>query len=46
MGTFTNSVHPDEMQHTADFITVFTVCKGKKFLQTKEDNILFLKILT
>ena len=51
MGTFTNSVHPDEMQHNVDFISVFTVCKGKKFLQTKgkkkfqtkENNILVLK---
>ena len=32
----TNSEDPDEMLH---FIRVYTVCKGKKDLQTKENNI-------
>ena len=32
----TNSVHLDEMQHNTDFIRVFTVCKDKKYLQTKD----------
>ena len=34
-GTFTNSIDPDEMLH---FIRVYTVCKVKKDLQTKEYN--------
>ena len=33
MSTFANSEDPDEMLH---FIRVFTVCKGKNDLQTKE----------
>ena len=33
MGNFTNSADPDEMWH---IIRVYTVCKGKKDLQTKE----------
>ena len=37
MGTFANSEDPDEMQ----FIRVYTFCKDKKDLQTKE-NIFFL----
>ena len=36
MSTFANSEDPDEMQH---FIRVYTVCKCKKGLQTKEYNI-------
>ena len=40
MSTFANSGDPDEMLH---FIKVYTVCKGKKDLQTKEYNI-FVKL--
>ena len=37
MSTFANSKDPDEMQHNMlHFIVVYTVCKGKKDLQTKE----------
>ena len=43
MSTFANSEDPDEMQHNdmLHFIKVYTVCKGKKDLQTKEYNIFF-----
>ena len=36
MITFANREDPDEMLH---FIRVYTVCKGKKDLKTKEYNI-------
>ena len=37
MGTFTNSKGQDEMPHIMrHFIRVYTVCKSKKDLQTKE----------
>ena len=36
MDTFTNSEDPEEMPHIMwHFIRVYTVCKGKKDLQTK-----------
>ena len=38
MSTFANSEDSDEMLH---FIRVFTVCKGKKDLQTKKYNFFF-----
>ena len=44
MSTFANSEDPDEMQHNALFIRVYTVCKGKKDLQRKE--YIFFLILT
>ena len=40
MGTFTKSEDPDEMPHNIQhFIRVFTVCMGKRDLQTKLYNI-------
>ena len=36
MGTFTNSIDPDEMPH---FIRVYTDSKGEKDIQRKEYNI-------
>ena len=39
MSMFAYSGDRDEMQHNAAFIRVYTVCKGKKVLQTKEYNI-------
>ena len=36
MSTLANIEDPDEMQHNAAFIRVYTVCKGKKDLQRKE----------
>ena len=38
MSTIANSEDPDEMQHNAAFHQGFTVCKGRKDLQTKEYN--------
>ena len=35
--TSSNSEDPDEMQH---FVMIYTICKGKKDLHTKEYNIL------
>ena len=52
MGTFSNSEDQDEMPHYAacyfmrHFIRVYTVCKGKKDLQTKEYNIFIRKFRT
>ena len=44
MSTFANSEDPDEMQHNTAFIMlhsiwIYTICKGKKDLQTNEFNI-------
>ena len=45
MSSFANSVDPDEVQHYAAFPSwVYTVCKGKKDLQTKEYNFFFENI--
>ena len=35
MSTFTNIEDPDEMQHNVAFHQVYTVCKDKKYIQTK-----------
>ena len=39
MRIFANSEDPDEMPIMLHFIRVYTVCKGKNDLQTKEYNI-------
>ena len=39
MSTFANSEDPDEYSKMLHFIRVYTVCKGKKDLQTNEYNI-------